>query len=99
MEQLNEQLDQTKRAKSSLEKAKQALESQTKELESEVKQLSSGKQVSAVDAKQVEVSVCLSCDVTSDCLCLSGKRTEAEAVGGELVGGDHPFARDRAYQG
>ena len=47
LEQLNEQLDQAKRAKGSLEKIKSSMESENHEMANEIKQLSAGKQVRA----------------------------------------------------
>ena len=44
-EQLNEQLDQNKRARASLEKTKNTLEQENHEMANEIKQLSAGKQV------------------------------------------------------
>ena len=54
VEQLNEQLDQAKRARGALDKTKAQLESQNAELAGEVKQLSVGKQESERKRKQLD---------------------------------------------
>ncbi|XP_040215625.1 myosin-9 [Rana temporaria] len=57
VEELSEQLEQTKRVKGNLEKAKQALESERNELANEVKALMQGKGDSEHKRKKVEVQL------------------------------------------
>lgn len=57
MEQLNEQLDQVKRSKASLEKGKQGLESENVDMANEIKQLSSSRQETERKRKQMEAQL------------------------------------------